>query len=163
MLEAHILLKASQTVTDESKQPLKAVRFHVVLTYAERQKSRHKCETACGKTLGWFIDRGIVLASDDLLVCTNGELVRVIAAPESVCDVFVEDKLLFARLAYHLGNRHVPLQLVGHTLRFQQDHVLEQMVEGLGGQAQHVCQPFHPESGAYHSHRHHDHRTSEVN
>ena len=128
--------------------------LEVVLTFAERQKSRHKCQTSCGQTLGWFIERGTVLADGDILHCQSGEQIRVVAAPETVSEVHSDDLLLLTRAAYHLGNRHVPLQIGPGFLRYQHDHVLDDMVVGLGLTVQCKQQPFQPENGAYHGKAH---------
>ena len=135
--------------------------LEVVLTYDERKKSRHKTKTTCGKELGWFVERGIVLAQNDILKCQDGTLIKVKAAEEHVSDVTCEDPLTLMKAVYHLGNRHVPLQVEKAYLRYQKDHVLDEMVEGLGLKVTHTNQPFNPESGAYsnggHSHGHHHH------
>jgi len=105
------------------KSALVASHYEVVLTFQERQKSRHKCETTCGKTLGWFLERGHVLKDGDFLQCSNDQTVRVVAAPETVSQIESSDTLLLTRAAYHLGNRHVPLQIGSGFLRYQHDHV----------------------------------------
>lgn len=150
---------------------LEAYRFHkshsspaqdtVVLTYEERKKSRHRTSTVSGKELGWFLDRGHVLGDGETLECTSGELITVIAAEESVSEVISDDAFALTRVAYHLGNRHVPLQVGEGFLRYQHDHVLDDMVKGLGLEVTYARKPFHPENGAYshgtNSHGHHHH------
>ncbi len=129
----------------------------VVLSFEERQKSRHRVSTTCGNDVGWFIERGRILQQDDVLKCSDGTLIRITAADEAVSDVRADTHLQLMRAAYHLGNRHVPLQVNAEFLRYQQDHVLDQMVEGLGLRVLHVEAPFQPENGAYsggHSHSH---------
>ncbi len=142
------------------KSALVASHYEVVLTFQERQKSRHKCETTCGKTLGWFLERGHVLKDGDFLQCSNDQTVRVVAAPETVSQIESSDTLLLTRAAYHLGNRHVPLQIGSGFLRYQHDHVLDDMVQGLGLSV--VCSqlPFQPENGAYHGKGGHGHSHS---
>lgn len=139
-----------------------AILREVELPFEARQKSRHRCETRCGLALGWILPRGRVLADGDVLLANDGSGVRVIAAAESVSEVNSEDALLLMRAAYHLGNRHVPLQIDAGRLRYQHDHVLDDMLAGLGLAVRHNLAPFHPESGAYHSAsshsaHHHDH------
>lgn len=130
----------------------------VVATYEERQKSRYRTKTQCGNTIGWFIERGYVLKSSDVLRCTDGTLIKIECAEEAVSDVSSSDALSLLKCAYHLGNRHVPLQVELGFLRYQQDHVLDEMVEGLGLNVEHKQAPFQPESGAYskggHGHSH---------
>lgn len=130
--------------------------LEVVLTFQERQKSRYRTKTTCGKELGWFIERGIVLLDGDYLKSATGEVVRVIAAPEMVSQVESDDQLLLTRGAYHLGNRHVPLQVGDGFLRYQHDHVLDEMVKGLGMFVKCDQLPFQPENGAYHGKHNHD-------
>lgn len=124
--------------------------MEVVLSFDERQKSRYKTTTVCGKELGWFIERGTVLQDRDFLKCKTGEVVRVAAAAEAVSDVRSDDQLLLTRAAYHLGNRHVPLQIGAGFLRYLRDHVLDDMVQGFGLTVAHENRQFQPENGAYH-------------
>lgn len=144
------------------KQPVTAGTMNVVLTFDERQKSRYKTVTTCGRDLGWFIERGTVLQDGDYLECKTGEIVRVIAATELVSEVKSHNPLLLTRAAYHLGNRHVPLQIGPGFLRYLRDHVLDDMVRGLDLEVLHEEHPFQPENGAYHGqqsvlllHKHH--------
>jgi len=147
MLEAFEWVKESSAIDDE-----------VVVTYEERKKSRHKLTTRNGVELGWFLDRGHVLADGECLRCSDGKIIRVTAAEEAVSEVHSRDALLLTRVAYHLGNRHVPLQIGEGFLRYQHDHVLDDMVEGLGLPVESCKRPFHPENGAYHgSGGHHAH------
>lgn len=147
MLEAFKYLKQENTDYADS----------VTLTYEERKKSRHRTQTSKGEELGWFLDRGHVLEDGEVLECSNGALVKVIAAEESVSEVTSDNAHALTRVAYHLGNRHVPLQVSPGFLRFQHDHVLDDMVRGLGLDVAHAHKPFHPENGAYSHGTHHDH------
>jgi len=130
----------------------------VVLSYEERKKSRHRSKTAAGIDLGWFLERGHVLEDGQILACSCGTKIKIIAAEEAVSEVCSTDTLKLTRAAYHLGNRHVPLQVGAGFLRFQRDHVLDALVCGLGLNVSSVEKPFHPENGAYkhnsHSHVH---------
>ena len=130
----------------------------VSLTYEQRQKSRGRAVTEKGEEVAWFLPRAHVLADGDCLAAENGMLLKVIAAPETLSEVQSDDTLLLTKAAYHLGNRHVPLQIDGNRLSYQHDHVLDAMVTGLGLRVSCVQKPFHPESGAYHNQSHsHDH------
>lgn len=149
MLEAHNILRHSPMGTD----------LEVVLTFEERQKSRYRARLSNEQFLGWFIERGTVLQDGDLLQCVSGELVRVVAAPETVSQVNADSQLALTRAAYHLGNRHVPLQIGANYLRYLHDHVLDDMVRGLGLEVKCQQLPFQPENGAYHT-QHHDHQHS---
>ncbi len=130
----------------------------IELDFQQRQKSRHKAQTVCGETLGWFLERGRVLADGDVMRCQDGSLVKVVAAAESVSEVLSDNAHLLMRAAYHLGNRHVPLQIGEGCLRYQHDHVLDGMLQGLGLKVNCCQRPFHPENGAYHGGNHgHEH------
>ena len=142
---------------DVIKTPAVAAHLETVLSFEERQKSRYKTTTRSGQDLAWFIPRGQVLCDGDYLQCKTGELIRVVAAPEAVSQINSSDQLLLTRAAYHLGNRHVPLQIGAGFLRYQHDHVLDAMIQGLGLKV--LCEqlPFQPENGAYHGQGHHGH------
>lgn len=147
-----------------SDKPAAADALRIDLDFQQRQKSRHKAKTQCGEELGWFLERGRVLEDGDVLLCSDGSQVVVTAAEETVSEVYSDNPHLLMRAAYHLGNRHVPLQIGEGYLRYQHDHVLDAMLEGLGLVVECCRRPFHPENGAYsggghaHSHGHgHDH------
>jgi len=145
----------------EIKKDIDKSDYEVVATYEERKKSRHKLTTTGGEELGWFLERGHILKDGEFLQCSNGKVVKIIAADESISEVTSGDSLLLTRAAYHLGNRHVPLQVGEGFLRYQHDHVLDDMVRGLGLDVVHANKSFHPENGAYHGggggHHHHEH------
>jgi len=133
----------------------------VALAYDERKRSRLKVRLASGAEAGIFLERGDHLHGGDKLAAEEGgTVVEILAAPEKLIEAIADSPLLFARAAYHLGNRHVPVQILpndhGGKLRFQTDHVLAEMVKGLGCTVSESEAPFQPESGAYggghHSH-----------
>lgn len=112
-----------------------------------------------GREAGLLLPRGHRLRGGDLLANDDvSEVVRIIAASETVSTVTAGDGLLLARVCYHLGNRHVPLQIASGWARYQHDHVLDDMVRGLGAEVSVEQAPFEPEAGAYqsapHSHGH---------
>lgn len=132
----------------------------VALAYDERKRSRLKVTLASGAEAGIFLERGDHLhGGDRLLAEEGGAVVEIQAAPEKLIEAVAADPLLFARAAYHLGNRHVPVQIIpeaeGGRLRFQADHVLAEMVKGLGCAVRETEAPFQPESGAYGGGHHH--------
>ncbi|WP_185235739.1 urease accessory protein UreE [Teredinibacter franksiae] len=145
----------------EIKKDIDKSDYEVVVTYEERKKSRYKLNTTGGEPLGWFLERGHILKDGEFLQCSNGKAVKITAADESISEVANGNSLLLTRAAYHLGNRHVPLQIGEGYLRYQHDHVLDEMVRGLGLDVVHANKPFHPENGAYHGggggHHHHEH------
>lgn len=124
----------------------------LVLSYDERKKSRFKARTSNGEELGVLLPRGRVLRGGDLLADEAGGLVRIVAAPESLSRVGGGDPRSLARAAYHLGNRHIPLQVGDGWLSYQHDHVLDDMVRGLGLQVVTIDAAFEPEEGAYSAH-----------
>ena len=138
-----------------------ASEIRLVLNYQERQRSRYRAKTLCGLEVAWFVERGKVLADGEILVANSGEKIVIIAAEETVSEVRSDDPLLLAKAAYHLGNRHVPLQIDAGELRYQHDHVLDYMLRGLGLTVLITDKSFHPENGAYHnSGGHHGHSHS---
>jgi urease accessory protein len=135
------------------------------LDYEQRQKRRARfvisSGAAAGETIGLDLPRGHSLGDGDLLLDeTKTQAVRVACATEQLLQLEGQSATHTARLAYHLGNRHVPLEILQQNsqtlLRIQLDHVLEQMAMGLGAKVWVVNAPFNPESGAYHSHAHTD-------
>jgi urease accessory protein len=94
------------------------------------------------------------LCEGDGLVLEDGNVVRITAKPERLIEVAAADASLLARLAWHIGNRHVDMQLVGGRLRIRRDHVLEEMLRRLGAMLTPIEAPFDPEPGAYSGHGH---------
>ncbi|MEZ8603081.1 urease accessory protein UreE [Vibrio splendidus] len=122
---------------------------YLSLPIDSRIKSRLKVMLDDGRNAGLFLPRGHILRGGEQLSSECGLVVEVKAAPETVSTVYCEDLLLLTRVAYHLGNRHVPLQVEAGWVRYQHDHVLDEMVEGLGAKVTTETQPFEPEGGAY--------------
>jgi urease accessory protein len=131
------------------------VRLHgrLVLRFDQRQKARQRVRLDNGQDVGIQIERGTILRGGDYLRAASGELVYIVAAREPVSIVSSSNPLLLARAAYHLGNRHVNLEVGNNYLRYLRDHVLDHMVESLGFRVMHGNEPFEPEGGAY-SHGH---------
>ena len=130
----------------------------LVLPFELRQKSRLRARVASGLEVGLFLERGIVLRGGDLLLAEDGTVVEVVAALETVSTVRDTDATRLARAGYHLGNRHVPVEIGSGWLRYGHDHVLDDMVRGLGLSVVVEQAPFEPEAGAYgHSHSGHSH------
>lgn len=127
------------------------------LPFDSRCKSRLRARLASGEECGLFLDRGTVLRGGDKLQGKDGRVVEVIAAPELLMQAASEDPLQLARAAYHLGNRHVAVHLLPGRLRFAADHVLGEMLRGLGLPVMEIEAPFEPESGAYGAHGGHGH------
>jgi urease accessory protein len=125
------------------------VNFTLALTAEERNKSRHRFETEEGQTVFLRLPRGTVLLDSDILQSQDGTLVRVRAKPEPVFTVTAQTLLDLLRAAYHLGNRHVPLEIAVTYLRLSPDPVLQKMLEQMGMKVEEAVLPFQPEIGAY--------------
>ncbi len=126
----------------------------LALTAEERTRSRHRFETEDGQVIFLRLPRGTILRDGDILQDeTDGNIVRITAKPEPVLTVTTEDSLLLIRAAYHLGNRHVPVEITATYLRLSPDAVLRTMLEQLGLEVKEETLPFQPEMGAYgHTH-----------
>ena len=127
----------------------------LVLPFERRQVARQRVKLASGREAAVMLPRGTVLRGGDVLRCRSGEAIAIVAAPEELSTVYCADRRRLARIAYHLGNRHVALEVGDGWLRYARDHVLDDMVRHLGCDAVHETAPFEPESGAYsHGHSH---------
>jgi urease accessory protein len=143
----------------------------VTLDWDVRQKSRFECTDTSGRRLGVFLQRGAVVRGGDVLVAEDGSLIKVLAAPQPVLVIThcTEHGAPFdlTRAAYHLGNRHVPIELKPDHLKIEPDHVLAGMLRAMHLIVREATEAFEPESGAYasahaqapeHAHDHdHDH------
>lgn len=146
-------------LTERLQMPQGGMANHTLsLTATERTRSRHWFQTDDGLKVGLQLPRGTVLRDGDYLRSQTGDvLVQVVAKPEAVCTVMATHSLDFLRAAYHLGNRHIPLEINQHYLRFSPDSVLEELVQQLGLTLRHEVAPFAPELGAYAAHTEHVH------
>jgi urease accessory protein len=142
------------------------------LDYDGRTKSRFRARLEDGEEIAVKLPRGTVLAGGARLLTDDGRSIEVVAADETLSVATTSDPLLLARAAYHLGNRHVPLEIGLGRLAYQHDHVLDEMVRRLGLALSVERAPFMPEGGVYghgghqghhhhhdhdHGHHHHDH------
>jgi urease accessory protein len=128
------------------------------LAFEQREKSRFRALLLSGEEVGVDLPPGTLIRHGDRLRLSDARVVAVEAQPEALLEVHAHDAAQLARIAYHVGNRHVPVQVGSGWLRLLPDHVLQAMIEGLGGHVHTVCAGFEPESGAYgHSHVHHQH------
>lgn len=121
----------------------------LTLSLELRSRSRLKVVLDDGTEAGLFLPRGTLLRGGDLVAADDGTVVEIRAAPEAVSTAACDDPHLLARASYHLGNRHVPLQIAPRFLRYQHDHVLDDMARGLGLVVVFEHAPFEPEPGAY--------------
>lgn len=145
-----------------------AVSASVTLPMDKRVKSRLRVTLDDGREAGIILERGEYLQHGDKLLSTEGDIIEVVAAAETVSMVHCSDPLLFARACYHLGNRHVPIQIdvlessaagqsVIGAISYLHDHVLDDMLQGLGIVVEVKSAPFNPEPGAYGGGHRHDH------
>jgi len=140
--------------------PIAEATHTLPLTAEERTRSRHRFSTADGTEVQLILPRGTQLRDGDLLRATDSDaLVRVQARPEPVLTVRTADTDALARAAYHLGNRHVALELGPGYLRLSPDSVLAEMLTQLGLKVVEEVAPFQPEAGAYAGHSHHQDMT----
>lgn len=151
------------------------VKGQLRLPFESRQKSRLKTKLVSGEEVALMLPRGEILRGGDLVTASDGRVIEVVAEPERLLHI---ESAALAKVAYHLGNRHVPVQVGKDFLRIAADHVLEEMVQKLGAKVSAVQAPFEPEAGAYagghqhdemghggkihdhghdHDHHHHDH------
>jgi urease accessory protein len=128
----------------------------LILPFELRQKSRLRTRLGNGEEIGLFLERGQILRGGDCLAAEDGRVVKVVAQPEKVLHITCDSPQALVRVAYHLGNRHVPLQVGDGWLRIADDYVLKYMIEGLGAQVLQMEAPFEPEAGAYGGHHHQD-------
>lgn len=135
--------------------PDKQVRYTLTLSAEERTRSRLRFETDEGATVQLMLPRGTTLRDGDLLQASDGNtLVRVQAKVESVFTAHAPDAWTLLRAAYHLGNRHVPVEVGRDYLRLSPDSVLAEMLQQLGLAVVEEAAPFQPEAGAYGGHAH---------
>jgi len=126
------------------------------LPFERRQKSRQLARLETGEEIALELPRGQVLRGGDWVVASDGRVIEVVAEPEPMIHVQCDTPEALARAAYHLGNRHVPVQVGEGWLRIAADRVLERMLEGLGARLSALEAPFEPEAGAYGAHHRHD-------
>ena len=141
------MIKVTEFAADDAASL--PAQLTVRLPFDERKKSRLKTAAENGEPLGFMLPRGHILRDGTRLLDENGRIIEVKAADETVSTVSSENAHLVLRAAYHLGNRHVPLQIGEGWLRYQHDHVLDAMVIGLGLTVTVEDAPFEPEDGAY--------------
>ncbi len=172
MLQASKLIPQGQGLA----KPLVQRAAQVVLDWDVRQKSRFDAVASDERHVGVFLPRGTVVRGGDVLITQDGSLLRVVAAPQAVLRITActdhpaQDQAFdLMRAAYHLGNRHVPIELRPDHLKIEPDHVLADMLRAMHLTVVEVREPFEPEGGAYgaqgaghghaqgHAHGHHGH------
>jgi urease accessory protein len=132
------------------------VRGQLKLPFESRQKSRLRTKLVSGEEVGLVLPRGEVLRGGDLVTASDGRVIEIVSQEEKTIHIEANSPQALAKVAYHLGNRHVPVQVGEGFLRIAEDHVLEEMVKKLGAKVSHVEAPFEPEAGAYAGGHQHD-------
>ena len=127
---------------------------HVLVDFDRRHRRRLMLSTERGAQLLLDLPQAVRLRDGDGLI-TEAGVVRVVARPEPLAEIHAHSDGDMVRIAWHLGNRHLPVQLIGDHIRIRADHVIEEMVEGLGGHVERIEAPFDPEAGAYAGGGHH--------
>jgi urease accessory protein len=121
----------------------------VVLGFDDRHRRRMAMTGTRGLEFLLDLENAVALRGGDALVLEDGRLIEVVAAPEPLAEIRGTDPQHLVRIAWHLGNRHLPTQIAGRGLRIRRDHVIEAMVKGLGARVIEIEAPFDPEGGAY--------------
>src|ERR1700731_3270675 len=133
----------------------------VVLDFDDRHRRRMAMTGTRGLAFLLDLENAVALRGGDALVLDDNRLIEVVAAPEPLAEIRCNDPHHLVRVAWHLGNRHLPTQIMPKGLRIRRDHVIEAMVKGLGARVVEIEAPFDPEGGAYagtgHGHAHEDH------
>ena len=133
----------------------------IVLDYDDRHRRRVALEGVGGLAFLLDLPEAVSLRSGDAIRLEDGRLVEVVGAAEPLTEIRAQGTTHLLRLAWHLGNRHLPVQVAGERLRIRRDAVIEAMIAGLGGTCRPIEAAFDPEGGAYlqaaHAHHHHGH------
>jgi len=126
----------------------------IVLDLHERHRRRLVLQSTHG--LGFLLDltEALILRNGDALVLEDGRLIEIVAAPEQLLEIKCDSPQQLGTLAWHLGNRHLPVEIKGLRLRLRRDHVIAEMIRSFGVKAVEIEAPFEPEAGAYRPHGH---------
>jgi urease accessory protein len=124
----------------------------ITLDETARHRRRMKMISDNGVVFMLMLPQARLLAHGDGLVLDDGRIIEVLSQPEALYQVFGKDSRHLLRLAWHMGNRHLPAQVMENHIRIRADHVIKVMLEGLGAQISEITAPFDPEGGAYHQH-----------
>lgn len=156
----------------QASDPKNEVTRKVVLSFDDRYRRRHRLTTEDGFSFLLDLAAPVVLKEGDLLLLEDGQVVAVVAAREALMEAVPSCGLSMARMAWHIGNRHLEAEIYDNAIRLRRDHVIQAMLEQLGATVTLIDAPFSPEGGAYghgrtHSHDHghvhglgHDHHDS---
>ena len=147
----------SETILPAGKWDASKQIDRVLIDFDRRHRRRILLTTESGNEILLDLPQAARLRDGDGLQLEDGGIVRVESRPEPLAEIHAHDDGELVRIAWHLGNRHLPVQLIGDRIRIRRDHVIEAMVEGLGGHVEQIEAPFDPEAGAYAGGHHHHH------
>jgi urease accessory protein len=148
----------AERIERSGRWPSGAARGTVTLAYDDRHRRRLRLASDAGEPFLLDLPRAGVLEEGDGIALSDGSWLAVKAAPEALLEVTAPTPTLLMRLAWHLGNRHLPAQIEAERILIRDDHVIAHMLEGLGARLRPIKAPFAPERGAYHDGGHpHDH------
>ncbi|MHB8886183.1 MAG: urease accessory protein UreE [Methylovirgula sp.] len=150
-------MRRATAVVPRDQMQARACVARVRLDHDHRHRRRLVLTTSEGESVLLDLPSAAHLRGGEGLLLDDGDIVAIEAVPEKLLEITAPDQAALLRIAWHLGNRHLPTDLAGHVLRIREDHVLEEMVRGLGGTFAHIEAPFDPEGGAYATAAHHDH------
>ena len=150
------MLRATAVIRKPAVKAEKVVDS-VTLDHEGRHRRRVTLTGDGGLAFLLDLDKAVILNDGDALKLEDGQLVRIVAAPQPLLEIRAENPLRLLRLAWHIGNRHTPAEITADAIYIEEDHVLAEMVRGQGGTATRVERPFQPERGAYDHDCGHDH------
>jgi urease accessory protein len=151
------LMPRATSVLDPGHRHDRPVVDTVILDYAQRSVRKVTVTGVKGNTIDIDLHEPARLRTDDLLLLDDGGLVEVVAAPEPLVEARAANLAALARLAWHLGDRHVPVQVLTNRIRARRDPAIESLLTSLGAKVVLIEAPFEPEGGAYASSHAHDH------
>jgi len=147
----------AERVERMGRWPSDCARGTVTLAFDARHRRRLRLTSDAGEPFLLDLERAAVLEDGDGLALSDGTWLAVKAAAEALIEITAPSPSLLLRIAWHLGNRHLPVQLLDDRILIRADHVIEEMVRGLGGRVEAIEAPFDPEAGAYAGGHHHHH------
>ncbi|GGE30247.1 hypothetical protein GCM10007276_04310 [Agaricicola taiwanensis] len=150
------MIRATSVVRRVAVKPEK-IADSITLDHGERHRRRVALTGEAGTAFLLDLAEAAVLDDGDAVKLEDGRLIAVKAAPERLIEIRTGSQLRLMRIAWHIGNRHIPCEITEDALYIADDHVLLEMVRGLGGSAEIVTRPFRPERGAYDHGGHHGH------
>ena len=150
------MIRATAVVPRAAVRP-ERVADRITLDHGDRHRRRIALTGQSGLAFLLDLDRAAVIEDGDAVALEDGRLVEVRAAPERLIEITSDDALLLKKVIWHLGNRHVPAEITNEAVYIASDHVLAEMVRGLGANLAPVQRPFRPERGAYHRAHEHEH------